>query len=130
VNTDRKTVTWFIGIIWLLNVLMVVYHVRTILLHASRPISVWFDVALGCLYLSGASFGVAQWALLKEWRPVQTWGLLWASSVLLFAVSTSIAYWHINVFSCLAFAFALQQILFYARFNPDSQADPQVSSDA
>jgi hypothetical protein len=74
-------------------------------------------------------FGVAQWSLLKERRPVRTWGLVWASSLLFFVISRAVIYWRVGLFGCLAFAFALQQILFYVRFNPDSAADLQALGD-
>jgi hypothetical protein len=129
VNPGRKTVNWFIGIAWLFSALMVAYHVRTILLHASRPIPVWFEAALWMCLLSGAVFGVAQWSVLKERPPVRTWGLLWASVFLLFTISTAIIYWRIGLFDCLAFAFALEQIVFYVRLNPESPVDHEVTGD-
>ena len=128
-NSGRRITHWFIGIAWLFTTLIVGYHVRTILLHASRPIPVWFEAALWICLLSGAVLGVAQWPVLKERPPIRIWGLLWASSLLLFTVSTAILYWRIGLFGCLAFAFAAEQILFYVRFNPDLPADLAESGD-
>ena len=68
------------------------------------------------------------WAVLKERSPVRVWGIVWALMIFLFSTSRMALYWHIGLFDWLVLAFALQQLLTYARQKPEFVEEDSVTS--